>query len=232
MLLLHCCAFPFPQTVNTRNDKQIGVRARVGDSPMEPELQPLVSPPSGAPRSRRPLLTFAALVLSGLAAVSAARLLRSGRSSSSSSGLGRAGTSGAAASSATTLAQRPSWSSSSPSVSTLGDDDAAARAESVDAPDAPVHSVQDGFDDETEHYIEVVIPMSRFLEETSVRAFLSSQGLSRESESWRLENYVPRKIVLQVSGRAIPQSATLVRFRVSGWRRLYTRPARPRWEDG
>ena len=61
-----------------------------------------------------------------------------------------------------------------------GEDDAAATA-------------ADG-----EEYSVVEIPMSVFLGFASVRKFLASQGLDRDAPDWKLHQYVPRNVVVQL----------------------------------
>ena len=47
-------------------------------------------------------------------------------------------------------------------------------------------------------YTEVVIPMATFLNQSRVRAFLASRGVDHRSPQAVLEQFVPRKITLQV----------------------------------
>ena len=49
-----------------------------------------------------------------------------------------------------------------------------------------------------ESYIEVIVPMSTFLESRKVQAFLARSGVSKTSPAGELEKFVPRKITLQI----------------------------------
>ena len=70
----------------------------------------------------------------------------------------------------------------------------AARVPTAAANAAAAAEVSNG----TEPYTEVVIPMSTFLNQSKVREFLASRGVDHRSPQAVLEQFVPRKITLQV----------------------------------
>ena len=51
---------------------------------------------------------------------------------------------------------------------------------------------------QAEAYIEVIVPMSTFIESRKVQAFLHRNGINKRSSATELEQFVPRKITLQI----------------------------------